>query len=825
MSDQSQTTHRLVWMEPVSPSRMRSLAAQQAHSNALFRPTLTMGQDSIAEVHSWTYACLRARMNAYAAIPMRVYSGSRSSRTEAQESHPLSKLFDRPNKRMGYGLFAKHHRRMLDIDGAALIILDPFIDETSKRPLPFIAGTVPTEMWPQLATDYQAAVKDQSGTVTLYTVEQLRKSGCDLSTVVYWQHVRFGFRFPPEQIIYATMIEGAPLKAARIPAEADFLSGKFSREFISNDCMPSGWFTHERVLTDEEYKLHKDRNKSEHEGADNAGKTMLLEGGMTFTPNPSTHRDMQWVEGKQHWRDEECAVFGVPKSILSIGDEAKYANHLSTIRVFTEQTIFPLLTDFEDLMWSQLLSNVESGRYWIEHDTAGIPSMQSDQIERMTMAQQAVFMGVPLADAITAFALPFDIKSIEDSEAAQDQIPDSELDLAAPAAAAPQPINVTALQAIVQSVADGILPAEAAISMIPIGFPSITTDQAKAMVIPASDMADDNEQAPDSEGVKNMPAPDEAQQDATDEEGATNNGDGQQDDNAEEDRTISGGDRGLTGARATARSRLSTAIAKRKRAIASRAKANAQWQEFRASKVHPTERKFERRMVREFNGQRKEILAQFDAMAGRKSADLNERASRLFTMEDIAAIKLNESRWNARFGDVFTDLYRTMVNATGQDLSSMSDVLVFNAVNPKWVKLINDRVGSKLVGVNKDTTDAVRAALRRGLLEGETGKELRERLRTLPEFSRARARTVAVTEMGYTVNETRREQFEGAGFDQVVWVTSGTDRVRDSHVQAERDGPRRRGEPFSNGLRWPYDETGPAEEVINCECGLSVPLD
>jgi hypothetical protein len=49
------------------------------------------------------------------------------------------------------------------------------------------------------------------------------------------------------------------------------------------------------------------------------------------------------------------------------------------------------------------------------------------------------------------------------------------------------------------------------------------------------------------------------------------------------------------------------------------------------------------------------------------------------------------------------------------------------------------------------------------------------------------------------------------------WVTAGDDRVRDSHVLVE-DEITALDTQFSNGLRYPLDESGPMEEWINCRC-------
>lgn len=88
-----------------------------------------------------------------------------------------------------------------------------------------------------------------------------------------------------------------------------------------------------------------------------------------------------------------------------------------------------------------------------------------------------------------------------------------------------------------------------------------------------------------------------------------------------------------------------------------------------------------------------------------------------------------------------------------------------------------------------------------------------------------RAETVARTEAMSALHEGQREMYEQAIRDGFVtadeiereWSTSGDNRVRESHN--EIDGETVAWDaPYSNGLMFPGDPNGPAEEVINCRC-------
>lgn len=57
-----------------------------------------------------------------------------------------------------------------------------------------------------------------------------------------------------------------------------------------------------------------------------------------------------------------------------------------------------------------------------------------------------------------------------------------------------------------------------------------------------------------------------------------------------------------------------------------------------------------------------------------------------------------------------------------------------------------------------------------------------------------------------------------------VWRSASDEKVRESHAALEGEA-RGLDEPFSNGLKFPHDPSGPAEEVINCRCILEPQID
>ncbi len=93
------------------------------------------------------------------------------------------------------------------------------------------------------------------------------------------------------------------------------------------------------------------------------------------------------------------------------------------------------------------------------------------------------------------------------------------------------------------------------------------------------------------------------------------------------------------------------------------------------------------------------------------------------------------------------------------------------------------------------------------------------------EITPARAQLISQTEMISASNMATIEGTRSTGYAfKKFWSTSGLDNVRDSHLECEQftidNGGLDEDEVFPNGLLFPGDPNGSAEEVCNCHCTL-----
>jgi len=188
---------------------------------------------------------------------------------------------------------------------------------------------------------------------------------------------------------------------------------------------------------------------------------------------------------------------------------------------------------------------------------------------------------------------------------------------------------------------------------------------------------------------------------------------------------------------------------------------------------------------------------------------------------------LDEGWWAAAESELRTltaKRYREAIAATEphvRDVLSAAGVAQsasWSIFNTRAVEMLNARL-EKIGRITETIRNDTRDVLKRAVTDGLTDAEAAEKLGTLYNQAKVRCNTIARTEIGGVVNDAEIASYLDSGFEYHSWLDSRDADVRPSHQISETV---RIGEPFSNGLRWPHDETAPVEEVVNCRC-LTLP--
>jgi HK97 family phage portal protein len=245
-----------------------------------------------------------------------------------RDAHPLMQLLTKPNARQdGAGFFETLYAHML-LSGNAYIeavALDDSVRELyTLRPdrMKVVPGN---DGWPDA---YEYSVGSRS-----VRFDQ------GASRVPPILHLTF---FHPLDDHYGL----APIEAAAVAVDTHNASAAWNKALLDNAARPSGALVYSgpegAVLSDSQFDRLKRELTDTYQGAVNAGRPLLLEGGLDWKPMSLTPKDMDFLDAKNSAAREIALAFGVPPMLLGIPGDNTYSNFQEANRALWRQTILPL---------------------------------------------------------------------------------------------------------------------------------------------------------------------------------------------------------------------------------------------------------------------------------------------------------------------------------------------------------------------------------------------------------------------------------------------------------------------------------------------------
>lgn len=306
-------------------SQAKSIISMQQLGQAQWSPrdytsfaTEGFGQNSIC------YRCVSMIAQAAASIPLRVRDEG-----EDYHDHPLLDLLQNPNPHQcGPEILEEWYGFLLVAGNTYLELVS--INDTPRelyvlRPdrMKVIAGD---QGWPQSFTY----------TVNNNSVEFPIPESGEQARIL---HTKL---FHPTNDYYGM----SPIEAAALAIDIHNAASSWNKALLDNSARPSGaliYKSSEGQLTSEQYDRLQKELEENFEGATNAGKPLLLEGGLEWKNMGLTPRDMDFIEAKFVAAREIALAFGVPPMLLGIPGDNTYSNYAEANRTFWRQTILPLV--------------------------------------------------------------------------------------------------------------------------------------------------------------------------------------------------------------------------------------------------------------------------------------------------------------------------------------------------------------------------------------------------------------------------------------------------------------------------------------------------
>jgi len=321
-------------------SQARIISSQSVLANPVQTPANYEGLARQGySTNSAVYACVAKISQACSGIQWGVFRARKGGKAQRIEEHPLVDLLERPNPMQGQQSFFEAVVGFHKITGNSYIEL---VRPTKSGP--------PTELWPMrpdrvtiqpAANGYPRAYIFKDGQSSrVFPVDFVTMKG----DVVHLKS------FNPLNDWYGM----SPLQAALLALDQNNSGQRYNLALLQNQATPSGILKVLSTPQNPKGSLPKDvkeelieKFQERHAGIRNAGRMMLLEGGLDWQQLSLSPRELDFLKGKEITAGDIALVYGVPGELVGFGQKT-FNNYKEARLAFYEDTILPEMDFIRD---------------------------------------------------------------------------------------------------------------------------------------------------------------------------------------------------------------------------------------------------------------------------------------------------------------------------------------------------------------------------------------------------------------------------------------------------------------------------------------------
>jgi HK97 family phage portal protein len=170
-------------------------------------------------------------------------------------------------------------------------------------------------------------------------------------------------------------------------------SSKWNKALLDNAARPSGALVHEgaETLSGEQFDRLREELTEQFSGQANAGRPLLLEGGLKWQTLSLSPADMDFAGLKAAAAREIALAFGVPSMLLGLPGDATYANYREANKALWRQAILPLAGKILDAI-------AEGLRPWFPDLSLKV---NADQVSALSEDRERLWAQVSAADFLS----------------------------------------------------------------------------------------------------------------------------------------------------------------------------------------------------------------------------------------------------------------------------------------------------------------------------------------------------------------------------------------------------------------------------------------
>jgi HK97 family phage portal protein len=196
------------------------------------------------------------------------------------------------------------------------------------------------------------------------------------------------------------------LEAAAVAVDTHNAAAAWNKALLDNAARPSGALVYAgpdaSLLTDNQFERLKAELDENYRGARNAGRPMLLEGGLDWKPMSLSPKDMDFLDAKHNAAREIALCFGVPPMLLGIPGDSTYANYQEANRALWRDTVLPLAARIGAALSQWLAPAFGAARLMVDADR--VETLAADRAALWERVSAAPFLTVNEKRAAVGYA-------------------------------------------------------------------------------------------------------------------------------------------------------------------------------------------------------------------------------------------------------------------------------------------------------------------------------------------------------------------------------------------------------------------------------------
>jgi len=215
--------------------------------------------------------------------------------------------------------------------------------------------------------------------------------------------VRFHQDGPVPPVLHLTLFHPlddhyglSPLDAAAQSLDLHNAAAAWNKALLDNAARPSGALVYEGQggvgLGQDQFERLKSELEAGFQGAANAGRPLLLEGGLSWQPLSLSPKDMDFIEARAMAAREIVLAFGVPPMLLGIPGDNTYSNLAEANRALWRHTVLPLAAKVTRSLTAWLRPAFGAPDLALELDLDQVPALSQDRESLWRRVEAASFL-------------------------------------------------------------------------------------------------------------------------------------------------------------------------------------------------------------------------------------------------------------------------------------------------------------------------------------------------------------------------------------------------------------------------------------------------